>query len=97
MVKAEIYKGIEFVRISKLPEDEALQIAEWSRKRKITILTEEEIWRDCLQYKHYKDWYETHYQPEPNLEVSNPVEKRPEGKKVTFGVKRLFYALIYKD
>jgi hypothetical protein len=63
MVKADEYKGIEYVRISNLPQDEADQIKGSSIIKKITILKDETLMRDCITYNAYKSWYENHYHP----------------------------------
>lgn len=99
MEKAEIYKGIEFVRISNLPSDEQEQIAVWSRGRKITILSEESLWRDCIQFRDYKEWYENHYQPNVKAHLqAETIKERPAPKRnFTFGFMRSLYALLEKN
>lgn len=101
MEKAEEYKGIKFIRISKLPAEEAEQIAPWSRSRRITILTEQGMWRDCIQFKDYKDWYENNFQPEAsrneplvNERKNHPAQKRTssEGRLM-----RYFYTFLEKN
>lgn len=76
MEKPNNYKGIKFVRLSLLPEDEAFQIKDWAESRKITILTESEMWRDCLEYRFYKEWYENHYSPNSNGQDANGQSKK---------------------
>lgn len=98
MVKAEVYKGINFIRISKLPEDESNQIREWGRKKKITILAENEAWRDCIQYKDYKYWYENHFRPVPPLNIALRNESKPAPKRnFVFGISRIFDFLITRN
>jgi hypothetical protein len=55
----EVYKGIEFVRISSLPDDQKKMI--WNSfigQKIIKILRENELLNDCVQYTDYLDWYQ---------------------------------------
>ncbi|MGK7391187.1 MAG: hypothetical protein ACNS60_12600 [Candidatus Cyclobacteriaceae bacterium M2_1C_046] len=97
MVKKEIYKGIEFVRLSKLPEEQAVQIKEWSRSKRITILTDAETWRDCIQYKDYQNWYENSYKPVPAKELSQVNIQKPAAKNNQIRVPRIFNFLTSKS
>ncbi len=57
-VKAENFKGINFVRISQLPKVQKELIATTLPPDKIIkILKENEILADCIQYKHYEAWF----------------------------------------
>lgn len=54
----ENYKGIEFVRISALPEDQKKVFWDsFDRHKIIKILRNEELLNDCIQYRDYQDWY----------------------------------------
>lgn len=65
-VLAENYKGIEYVRISKLPEaQKAILAAALPSDHIIKILRENELLTDCVQFKHYEAWYNTLYNNEP--------------------------------
>ncbi len=76
-VQAENYKGIDFVRISKLPEDQKTAIAQTIASDKIIkILRENELLVDCIQFKHYELWYETAFS-----NVSAAGKKQSEAKK----------------
>jgi hypothetical protein len=56
-MSAEIYKGIEFVRISKLPEDQKSQITRTIDQSKIIkILRGKELLPDCVQINDYANW-----------------------------------------
>ncbi|MEK6782778.1 MAG: hypothetical protein AABY93_13845 [Bacteroidota bacterium] len=62
--KAENYKGIEFVRISTLPEDQKQLI--WTslqRDKIIKILKSDCLLNDCIQVRDYEAWYFENYQP----------------------------------
>lgn len=55
---AENYKGIEFVRISTLPEDQKKMI--WTSLKHdkiIKILKNDCLLNDCVQVRDYETWY----------------------------------------
>lgn len=59
---AENYKGIEFVRISMLPEDQKRMI--WTslkRDKIIKILKNDCLLNDCVQVNDYEHWYTENY------------------------------------
>lgn len=61
-VQIENYKGIEFVQISKLPEvQRQLIVLVLPADNIIKILKENELLTDCIQYKHYEEWYNAHF------------------------------------
>jgi hypothetical protein len=56
--KSEVYKGIEFIRISNLPVEQKEKITSTITKENIIkILKDESILGDCIQYEHYLEWY----------------------------------------
>lgn len=56
-MSAEIYKGIEFVRISNLPDDQKTQITQTIDHSKIIkILRGKELLPDCVQVNDYASW-----------------------------------------
>lgn len=58
-VDVEIYKGIEFVRLSNLPAEQKEKIKSWLPKdRLIKILKDEMVLSDCIQYSDYLRWFE---------------------------------------
>jgi hypothetical protein len=62
MAEREIYKGIEFVRISKLPKDQSERIyASFPKDKIIKILQDEVLLRDCIQYHEYLEWVRKDY------------------------------------
>ena len=68
-VQAENYKGIEFIRISKLPEDQKASISgTLPQDQIIRILKDSELLPDCVQYKHYEAWYFELYKTSPKSE-----------------------------
>jgi hypothetical protein len=55
---AEIYKGIEFVRIGQLPAEQKERIISTIRRDKIIkILIGNALADDCVQYNDYKTWF----------------------------------------
>ncbi|HLZ16047.1 MAG TPA: hypothetical protein VKQ08_03370 [Cyclobacteriaceae bacterium] len=57
--RSENYKGIEYVRISSLPVSQRETIYKsLNHNLIITILREDGLVKDCLQYRHYITWYE---------------------------------------
>lgn len=58
-VLSEVYKGIEYVRISSLQSEEKNII--WQtldREKIIKILRDNELLNDCIQYQDYLSWRE---------------------------------------
>jgi hypothetical protein len=66
-MSAEIYKGIEFVRISNLPEDQKNQITQTIDHSKIIkILRGKELLPDCVQVNDYANWMRESFKQEIN-------------------------------
>ena len=64
MAEREIYKGIEFIRISKLSTDQRDKIiASFPKDKIIKILRDEVLLSDCIQYHEYQEWASEHYLP----------------------------------
>ena len=62
---AEIYKGIEFIRISNLPDDQKTQITRTIDHAKIIkILRGKEVLHDCVQVTDYDRWMRDSYTKE---------------------------------
>ena len=80
---AENYKGIEFVRISTLPEDQKQLI--WTslkRDKIIKILKSDCLLNDCIQLRDYEAWYSENYKTEVITLATSSVQsrKQPEYK-----------------
>jgi hypothetical protein len=76
----EEFRGIKYVRISSLPENQRKQInSSLSSSLIIKILREGTVLHDCLQYNHYAAWYENIYKANPigdkKVETVMPVDK----------------------
>jgi hypothetical protein len=62
-VDSELYKGIEYVRVSNLPSDQKEKIeSSFAQDKLIKILKEGTLIEDCIQYSDYLAWFETHHQ-----------------------------------
>ena len=58
MVDPQTYKGIEYVRLNELPEEQKRIIKETlSKDLVIKILINGELCNDCVQYKDYTHWF----------------------------------------
>jgi hypothetical protein len=61
-VNSTIYKGIEFIEISSLPNEQKTSLLESvSPELLIKILVDGKLMPRCLQYKHYEEWYDNFY------------------------------------
>ena len=57
-VGSKEYRGIHFVQLDDLPDDQAKRISKWVPAKDIfKIRTEQEIIARCIQYKTYEAWY----------------------------------------
>lgn len=73
MSQKEIYKGIEFVRISNLPKEQSEIIyAAFPKEKIIKILKDEVILRDCIQFHEYQEWLKETYQKQWDMVLSKP-------------------------
>lgn len=100
MEKSEEYKGIEYVRISNLPQDEADQIKGSRVVKKITILKNETLMRDCIPYREYRSWYENHYHPSGavnSLIAPEKINDKAHKSSFSFTVMRYFNTLVEKN
>jgi hypothetical protein len=63
-VNSTIYKGIEFVDISVLPNEQKISLLESiDPELFIKILVDGKLMPRCIQYKDYEEWYDNSYQP----------------------------------
>ena len=83
-VNSTVYKGIEFVEISSLPNEQKTSLLQSvSPDLLIKILVDGKLRSRCIQYKDYEEWYDNSYRPlnkgskETEVEsISAPVEKK---------------------
>ncbi len=72
-MRAENFRGIVYVRISNLPEDQKAQIWEsLERDKIIRIVRENTLLNDCVLYQDYLSWLE-------QLQSQNPDPKAEHG------------------
>ena len=58
-INSENFKGIEYIQLNELPDDQRQKILEsLNRNFLIKILIDGKIVSNCLQYKDYSFWYD---------------------------------------
>ncbi|HEX7016045.1 MAG TPA: hypothetical protein VF191_11085 [Cyclobacteriaceae bacterium] len=73
MENPKLYKGIEFVQLKELPEDQQKKITEsLNRELFIKILIDGHLHQDCILYKDYKHWFENVYSAPATQESTTP-------------------------
>ena len=73
-MKFEAYKGIEYIRISALPEEEQALIQKTlDPARIIKILRDKELLNDCVQTHDYRAWKGEPRQVEANTSPAAPL------------------------
>lgn len=82
MVDAKIFKGIEYVQLSDLPEAQREVLTQTINPELfIKLLIDGKIISGCLQYKDYNRWYQEQLQQKLNAPVQEsalpPVEIQP--------------------
>lgn len=66
-VDAKIFKGIEYVQVSELPQAQREILTQTINPELfIKLLVDGKIISGCLQYKDYNNWYLNQYQPKLN-------------------------------
>ena len=71
-VNSTIYKGIEFVEVSALPNEQKTSLMQTvSPDLFIKILVDGKLMPRCIQYKDYEEWYDNSYRPTESKEQSN--------------------------
>lgn len=78
-VASEVYKGIEYIQISTLPQNQQNEILKSISSRLIIkILKNESILSDCVQYRHYEFWFENIFKktapPAENSQVEETIQ-----------------------
>ena len=70
-VNSTIYKGIEFVEISTLPNEQRTSLLQAvNPDLLIKILVDGKLMPRCIQYKDYEEWYDNSYRPSFKDETS---------------------------
>jgi hypothetical protein len=61
-VNSRIYKGIEYIQLNDLPQDQQEKIIETLHSEFfIKILIDTTIIKNCIQYKDYEMWFDSLY------------------------------------
>jgi hypothetical protein len=74
--KERIYRGIGFISVAELPADQQLLLEYAQQPERIKILMEGKILSNCIQYRHYSEWYQTVYKQSVVVPELNPVEQK---------------------
>lgn len=70
----ETFKGIEFVRISSLPDEEKERIwKSFQQDKIIKIVRDQALLNDCILYQDYVSWLSQH----SHTLVSSPEDNQP--------------------
>jgi hypothetical protein len=89
MVKSKIYKGIEYVQLSELPQEQREMLASTLNKSLvIKILVSGKILNDCIQFRDYITWFEGIYKVQRSSERVDPAKQ---------GVQTIIKKLVTKD
>lgn len=65
-INSENFKGIEYIQLNELPEDQCQKILEsLDRDFLIKLLIDGKIVSNCLQYKDYSFWYDNIFNDQP--------------------------------
>jgi hypothetical protein len=63
-VDAKLFKGIEYVQLSELPQNQREILTQTiNQDLFIKLLVDGKIVSGCIQYKDYSKWYVEQYQP----------------------------------
>ena len=80
---AEIFKGIEFVRISSLPEDQKERIwHSFQHNKIIKIVKDQALMNDCILYQDYLYWLSQ--QPNTPLKLNSSSSPQSLFTKLAF-------------
>jgi hypothetical protein len=89
MVQSKVYKGIEFVQLSELPQEQREMLSNTlNRSLVIKILVSGKILNDCIQFRDYITWYEGIYK------VQHPTDRMDPSKQ---GINTSVKKLVIKD
>jgi hypothetical protein len=65
-VSSRIYKGIEYILLTDLPQDQREKIVEFLREDSlIKILVESKVCSNCVQYREYEAWFDNVFAKQP--------------------------------
>jgi len=71
-LEPKVYKGINYIRISDLPEKQKMIYTEDQKEMElIKINTGNQVFYDCILYNVYESWYSSIYLQAENEEAIN--------------------------
>lgn len=74
----EIYKGIEFVRISSLTEmQKPIFWQTFDKNKIIKILRNDALLNDCIQHQDYREWMTKHFGHDLNIKQATSKSLMP--------------------
>ena len=80
----EVFRGIHYIRVSELPTDQQALFREWLPSDQIIkIMIDKKVMDNCVQYHHYKHWYDNIY-PTQELAKMEVNEEEAEQKSTLF-------------
>jgi hypothetical protein len=78
MVKSKVYKGIEYIQLSELPNEQREMLSNTLNKSLvIKILVSGKVLNDCIQFRDYLTWYEGIFKmqhPSDRIETTKSVQ-----------------------
>jgi len=83
-VNSTIYKGIEFVDIFALPNEQKAKLLQTvSPDLFIKILVDGKLMPRCIQYKDYEEWYDNSYHPTSKEESNATAVPESRGNAIS--------------
>jgi len=88
-VNSSIYKGIHFVQVNALPQDQKDKLLNTiNRELLIKILIDGKLVGNCLQFKDYEIWFDNVYQFDETIIRNSKVRKNnSQDELVPFAMK----------
>ncbi|MDH5398289.1 MAG: hypothetical protein OEX02_09095 [Cyclobacteriaceae bacterium] len=84
-LKSSIYKGIEYIRLKHLPEQQLNQFLSWlDTESIITIQVDGVLQNDCVQYGDYSFWYDSVFRATANVQQIQKVRPNDKSFKLAF-------------
>ena len=78
-VNSTVYKGIEFIEISSLPNDQKASLLETlDPELFIKIMVDGKLIPRCLQFKDYEAWYDSSFHSSASSKELKPISKTAE-------------------
>ena len=83
---SKIFKGIEYVQLNQLPEEQHLKLKETiNRNLLIKILIDGKVISNCILFKDYEFWYDSVFMP-TSITVNASSKQKAETETADLGV-----------